>query len=138
MLARKDPSEVKERPMTVRHHLVKVMIASTLLLSGCTATDMQSTLSNGSATSTADTLYTPTRAEKVKIYTSKTDLPKHYRIIGHVSAENYKLGLIQNSHLTIANELKKQAASIGGTGVINIITGLDYTMGDVIVAKQSI
>jgi hypothetical protein len=121
--------------MKVKHYLMEAMIASTILLSGCTGIDMQSTLSSGSATSTADTLYAPTRVENVKIYTSKMELPKHYRIIGHVSAENYKMALIQNSHLTIVNEIKKQAASIGGNGVINIITGLDYTMGDVIVAK---
>jgi hypothetical protein len=53
-----------------------------------------------------------------------------------VSADHYIFAAIPHSEASIAEELKKQAAALGGTGVINITAGLDRTTGDVIVVKK--
>lgn len=111
------------------------VLSSSILLTGCAMSDIQSAVSNGSAVSTVDTKHKTTNPEHVKLYFGNAGLPKHYQVIGHVSADNYSMIAMQYSQKSIALELKKQAASMGGTGVININTGLDRTTGDVILTK---
>jgi hypothetical protein len=96
---------------------------------------MQATIGNGSAVSTAAVNSHPTDANKIKLYYGNEALPKQYQAIGHVRASNYNFAGMPFSEESIAKELKKQAASIGGTGVINIKEGLDKTTGDVIILK---
>ncbi|TAK79352.1 MAG: hypothetical protein EPO11_00130, partial [Gammaproteobacteria bacterium] len=92
------------------------IISSTLLLAGCA--DMQAAIDNGSAVSTSDVQLEPTNPNKVKIYYGNQNIPKHAKIIGQVSADHHNVIAVPCSQTCIAKELKKQAASIGGTGVI--------------------
>jgi len=108
-------------------------ILSTFLLSSCATSDIQSVVGNGTAVSNDAIKRAPTDLNKVRLYFGNQDVPKHYRIIGHVSADNYTLIATSYSQESISKHLKEQAAAIGGTGVININTGLDRTTGDVII-----
>lgn len=121
--------------MKVKQLTSIIICASVVALSGCTASDVTSLMNNGTAVSSSNTKLKATNPAKVKLYFGNAGLPKHYRVIGHISADNYSMAAIPHSQETIANELKKQAASIGGNGVINIATGLDRTTGDVIANK---
>ncbi|MBV9576342.1 MAG: hypothetical protein JO149_06935 [Gammaproteobacteria bacterium] len=103
------------------------MIAA-LSLTGC-ANDI---LNQGSAVSNTSK---DTQQNHVKLYYGNSGLPKHYKVVGRVSAENYNLFAMENSQADIAQELKNQAASIGANGVMNISTGLAQTTGDAIVRK---
>lgn len=116
--------------------LMGTMISTSIVfLSGCATSDMKAIMGDGTAVSTGNTKLAATNVSKIKLYFGNDGLPKHYRVIGHVSADNYSILATPHSQETIAAELKKQAASIGGTGVINIVTGLDRTTGDVIISK---
>lgn len=108
-------------------------ILSACLLSSCAMSDIQSAVGSGTAVSNDEVKHTPTNPSKVRLYFGNQNLPKHYRIIGHVSADNYTLISTSYSQESISQHLKEQAAAIGGTGVININTGLDRTTGDVII-----
>jgi hypothetical protein len=107
-------------------------ILTTFLLSSCSTSDIQSAVGNGTAVTNDNVKHAPTDSSKVRLYFGNQNLPKHYRIIGHVSADNYALMAFPYSQESIAQHLKEQAAAIGGTGVINIDTGLDRTTGDII------
>lgn len=110
-----------------------VMSSAVILLSGCAPSDLQTVLANGSAVSSIDVKLKATNPNKVKVYFGNSEVPKHYRVIGHVNADNYSMIATPHSQESITMELKKQAASIGGTGVINVSTAMDRTTGDVIV-----
>jgi len=125
-----------EKKMRMKLIMNFAVVSSSLLLTACAASDMQAMVSQGSVVSTAEVKLSPTKANQVKLYFGNQGLPKHYRIIGHVSADHYSFAAIPHSEASIAAELKKQAASIGGKGVINITTGLDRTTGDVIVVRK--
>jgi len=109
--------------------------ASVILLFGCTPSDLQTVLSNGSVVSSGNLKLKATNPNKVKVYFGNSGVPKHYRVIGHVSADNYSMIATPHSQESITMELKKQAASIGGTGVMNVFTAMDRTTGDVILSK---
>lgn len=121
--------------MKIKSIVSFTIVSTSLLLSGCATSDMQALVGNGSAVSIAKVKLSPTKANKVKLYYGNQNLPKHYRIIGQVSADHYNMVALPHSQESIAEELKKQGASIGGTGVIDINTGLDRTTGDVIITK---
>jgi hypothetical protein len=121
--------------MKIKKLTYAIIGASVILLSGCAPSDQQTVLANGSAVSSSNMKLKATTPNKVKIYFGNAGVPKHYRVIGHVSADNYSMIATPHSQEAITMELKKQAASIGGTGVINVSTGLDRTTGDVILMK---
>lgn len=109
------------------------VLLSMFFLSGCVSSDIQAIVANGTATSN-DKL-APTNSAKVRLYFGNQGLPKYYKVIGRVSADNYSIIGTSHTQNFISAEMKKQAASIGGTGVINISSALDKTMGDVITIK---
>ena len=116
-----------------RKIIASCLICGSGFLVGCTTADMQTAMGNGSAVSINNTRLTQTNPNKVKLYYGNQNLPSHYKIIGHISAANYNLVGIPHSESSIAEELRKEGASIGGKGVMNITTGLDRTTGDVII-----
>lgn len=103
---------------------------SMLLLSSCAPSDLQAIVANGTAATTSEKKFLPTHPARVKLYYGH--VPTHYQVIGHVSADNYSLIGTPHTQIGIDEELKKQAASIGGKGVIHIQSVLDRTTGDVI------
>jgi len=109
------------------------LICASGFVVGCTAADMQTAMGNGSAVSTNNNHLAQTDPNKVKLYYGNQNLPPHYKIIGHISAANYNLVGVPHSESSIAEELRREAASIGGKGVMNITTGLDRTTGDVVI-----
>lgn len=113
--------------------LITTMAATMAILSGCETTTVQNIVAQGSAT-TNETLK-PVNQNKVKIYYGNQGLPKHYKVIGRVTAETYNLVGLEHSQTAIAEELKKQAAGIGANGVINLATGMTQTTGDAILTK---
>ncbi len=115
--------------------LMSLIAVSALVLAGCSTTDVKAMVTQGSAVSAERIHLTATNPSRVKIYYSNAGLPKHYKVIGRVSAENYNMVGIEHSQESIAELLKKQAASIGATGVINLSTGLTQTTGDAIIVK---
>lgn len=119
--------------MRIKHIIITAALSSVVLLTGCETTDIQNIASQGSAVSTES--HKAINEESVKIYYGNQGLPKHYRVIGRVSAETYNLVGLEHTQSTIAQELKKQAASIGANGVINIATSMTQTTGDAIVVK---
>lgn len=111
------------------------VVSSACLLSACSPTDMQAITGDGTAISSSDIKRSPTNPNKVKLYFGNQGIPKHYRVIGRVSADNYSIIATPHTQEFIADQLKKQAASIGGVGVININSALDKTTGDAIVTR---
>ena len=114
---------------------VKLLICSSVVvfaLCSCSTTDLHAIASDGSAVSINSSKIASTKPAKVKLYYGNQGMPKHYKVIGRVSADNYNLVAIPHSEESISIELKNQAASIGANGVINITSGLDKTSGDAI------
>jgi hypothetical protein len=115
--------------------LIGVVSVSVISLTGCAATDINTMVSQGNAVSATGNKLNPTNQNRVKIYYANAGLPKHYKVVGRVSAENYNMVGMEHSQASIAEELKKQAANIGANGVINVSTGLTQTTGDAIIAR---
>ncbi len=115
---------------------IAAVVVSALLITGCSTADMKTMMGDGSAMQTTEAKLTPTKASTVKLYYSNIGLPKHYKVIGRVSVDNFTFAGFDRSQQTIAENLREQAASIGGAGVINISTGLDQTTGDVIFLRH--
>jgi len=111
------------------------IISTVMLLSACTASDMQSITGSGEAIPTASTKHTAIPEQKVKIYYSNVGIPKHYEVIGRVSTSNDNMMGVPHSQQTISDNLKKQAASIGANGIINIQTTFEKTTGDAILKR---
>ena len=124
--------------MKVKSHQTKlfgIIAVSSLILTACATSDMNAMMGQGSAVSNSSTPHHAISTNRVKIYYGNAGLPKHYRVIGRISAENYNMLGMEHSQSDIAAELKKQAASIGANGVINIASGLGQTTGDAILSK---
>lgn len=109
---------------------------SAIVLTGCNTTDIKAAMGNGDAVSTtANQHRKPINPDQVKIYHSKSELPKHHTVIGRVSAANYNMIGMTISQESIMSELKKQAASIGANGIIHISTGLAQTTAEAVLLK---
>jgi hypothetical protein len=124
-----------EKTMKIRFFLINAVVVSAVSLSGCSSTDMKVMLGSGDAVSTTSGHLKPTNPEKVKIYHSKSALPKNHKIIGRVTAANYNLLSLPNSQTFIMAELKKQAATIGANGITHIATGMAQTTADAVLVK---
>lgn len=122
-----------EKKLFLKTLAISVCISSLVLLSGCSVSDMKEAIGTGNATRTASVKLKPIQASQVKIY---NHTPKHYKVIGRISADNYALIGMEHSQKTVMGELKKQAASIGANGVLHIHSGLDQTTAEAILAKQ--
>ena len=109
-----------------------VLIMSMVMTVSCSTADLNSFMDGGAAVSTAKVKQRPTQQKRVKIYYESSRYPRHYRVLGQVSANNDTLWGVPYSDLSIANMLKKQAATLGATGVIHVKTTLDKTTGDAI------
>lgn len=109
--------------------------SASLLLASCSTNDVKGMVNGGSAVSTVKSNLNPTKQNLVKIYYSNKELPKKYKVVGRVSVENYNVVGMTNSQASIAEALKKQAASIGANGIINVSSGLAQTTGDAIITK---
>lgn len=110
----------------------------TIALSGltaCTTTDMQAYATGGSAVSTSEIKSPPTSPQHVKLYYGSDHCPRHYKIIGRVSASNDNLMGIPHSAQTVDNKLKEEAASLGADAVIDINSNLENTAGQAIVYR---
>ena len=112
-----------------------VTLSATIFLTGCSVADMRTIAGGGEAISTSSVKHVAINPNHVKIYYSNINIPKHYQVLGHVSANNDNPIGIPHSQQTISDELKKQAASIGANGVINISNGMEQTGGDAILIK---
>lgn len=121
--------------MKIKFILMNVVITSTIALTGCSTTDMKAMVSNGDSVSTTNEHRKPVNQEQVKIYHSKADIPRHYKIIGRVTAQNHNFVGMTFSQESITSELKKQAALIGAQGITNITSGLSQTTAEAIVLK---
>ena len=122
--------------MTIRFMLMSAIAVSAIVLTGCNTTDIKATMANGDAASTVTKSHIkPIAPEQVKIYHSKSELPKHHTVIGRVSASNYNMIGMTISQESIMLELKKQAASIGANGIAHINTGLAQTTAEAVLLK---
>lgn len=115
--------------------MTAVVVCGSIALTACSTSDMTSILSQGSGVATSGVKLKQVNHNRVKLYYGNAGLPKHYKVIGRVSAESYNLVGLEHTQATIAEELKKQAGAIGATGVINIANGFAQTTGDAIVGK---
>lgn len=121
--------------MNIRFMLMNAVALSAIVLTGCNTTDIKATMSNGDAVSTAANPHKRISPEQVKIYHSKSDIPKHHAVVGRVSASNYNMMGMTISQESIMSELKKQAASMGANGVTHISTGLAQTTAEAVLVK---
>jgi|GEM_PF-2085483 len=119
----------------MRNIVISLVAISAISLTGCSTTDVKAMVSQGNAVSTTTTKMSAINPSRVKIYYSNIGLPKHYKAVGRISVENYNIVGMEYSQVSITDELKKQAASIGANGVINISSGLTQTIGDAVVTK---
>lgn len=110
--------------------LVSHVAISVIALTGCAMSDVTNLTSQGSAVSNVNQMNESQTG--VKLYYGNSRLPKHYKVVGRVSAENYNMIGMEHDQACIAAELKKQALSIGANGVMNISSGLAQTTGDAI------
>jgi hypothetical protein len=115
--------------------LIGFVSVSIISLTGCATSDINAMVNQGNAVSTSGTKLNSANSSRVKIYYANAGLPKHYKVVGRVSAENYNMVGMEHSQASIAEELKKQAANIGANGVINVSTGLTQTTGDAIITR---
>lgn len=112
-----------------------LIVMASMTLVGCSASDVTNMVSNGNAMSTTNAKPVALNPTKVKLYYAGNTLPKRYKNIGRVSAEIYNVVGMEHTQASIASELKKQAASIGANGVINIASGMAQVTGDAVVIK---
>jgi hypothetical protein len=124
-----------EKFMQFKNTVAGLIAVSLVSLSGCATSDMQNIVGSGNAMSTSNKNISATNANKVKLFYTNDGLSRQYKVVGRVSAENYNMVGMQHTQETIAEELKKQAASIGANGVININAGLTQTIGDAVLIK---
>ena len=121
--------------MKLKHVVSGLIALSVIGLAGCSTTDLQNIASNGNAMSTTGTKLLQANPNKVKLFYSAQGLPRNYTMVGRVSAEVYNVVGLEHTQSTIAEELKKQAASIGANGVMNINSGLMQVTGDAVLIK---
>lgn len=118
-----------------RKSAILMGIACSMALSACAPTDVSNTFLGSSASSMDGQARKPVNTDQVKLHYGQHEAHTNQKVIGHVKVDNNNIiGLEHNQHF-IDDELKKQAASIGGQGVINIQTNTQTTTGDVIVKK---
>lgn len=115
--------------------LMGIVAISAITLTGCSGIDTNAMVGQGNAVSTMNTHLAATDPNRVKIYYSNVGLPKHYKVVGRVSVENYNMMGMEYSQVRIAEQLKKQAASIGANGVVNISSGLTQTIGNAVIIR---
>lgn len=121
--------------MKVKTILINVVAASAIALAGCSTTDMNAMIGKGDAVSTSNHHLKATNPAQIKVYPTQKDLPKHARIMGRVTAQNYNLVGLSISQASILAELKKQAASLGANGITHISTGMAQTTADAVILK---
>ncbi len=121
--------------MTIRIPLINVVIASAIVLTGCSTTDLKATMGSGDAVVTSNHHLKPISTGQVKIYHSKSEMRQHHTVIGRVTAQNYNLVGMTISQESIMSELKKQAASMGANGITHITTGMAQTTADAVLLK---
>lgn len=114
---------------------MNAVAASAIVLTGCSTTDINATIGSGDAVATSSRHLKPINADLVKIYHSKSEIPKHHTVIGRVTAQNYNLVGMTISQQSIMSELKKQAASLGANGITRISSGLTQTTAVAILLK---
>jgi hypothetical protein len=124
-----------EKFMQFKKYVGGLVAVSLFILAGCSTTDMQNIVGSGNAMPTSNKHLTPKNANNVKLFYTNSGLPRHYSVVGRVSAENYNIVGIEHTQLTVADELRKQAALIGANGVMNINAGLSQTIGDAVLIK---
>jgi hypothetical protein len=105
-----------------------------ILLAGCASSDLRSLANGGEATPNTSTS-SNTGSGQVRIFYTQATQPKHFRILGRVSANNDNLVGIPHSDESIAVVLKQQAADLGANGVLNITSNLEKTSGDAVLIK---
>ena len=116
--------------------LMSIMTGSAMLLAaGCTSSDIKAGLGQGNAVAVTNTRLAPTDPSQVKIYYSKHGAPKHYTIIGQVSAAQFNVLGLPYSQESIAIELKKQAASLGANAVMDIKSSTVNITANAVVVK---
>jgi hypothetical protein len=115
--------------------LCSLIVISSVTISGCSTADITNVVSNGNAMSTSSVKLRPTNPANVKLYYAGNTLPKHYKVVGRISAESYNIVGLEHTQEFIANELKKQAASVGANGVINITSNISQVTGDAVIIK---
>ena len=121
--------------MSKRLVLISAIAGAAIALTGCNTTDMTATIGNGNGVTTSKVHHQATSAEKVKVYYSKSEIPKHYQVIGRVSAQNYNIVGMTISQDNIIAELKKQAAALGAKGIVHVTSGLAQTTAEAILLK---
>ncbi len=87
----------------------------------------------GGAVVTDQSQYTPIDPSRVKLYYKTYPRPAHYKVVGFVAAENENFFGWSRNRLSVQAELRRQAASVGANGVININQGQTETTGDAII-----
>ena len=117
------------------HQLILVTAVSSMTLSACSTADLKNMGSSGSAVSVGKSHRAVKDSKRIKIYLSASEVPKKYKVIGRVSAENYNIIGMEHSQLTITEELKRQAATLGANGIINLSNKLTVTTADAIFIK---
>lgn len=70
----------------------------------------------------------------VQVYPHRTDIPPNSRIIGKVTAQNKKPNGVQATPGEIIEELKRQAALLGGNGIWHITPGTSQTTANAVVS----
>lgn len=118
-----------------KHAIYLAISIVSISLSACAPTDVTNTFLGSSASTIEGQARKPVNIKQVTLHYGQNTPSKNQRVIGHIKVDNNNIiGLEHNQHF-IDEELKKQAASIGGLGVINIQTNMQSTTGDVIVRK---
>ncbi len=110
-----------------------VSFVSCILLNGCAAAALNNLVGKGSATSTGTVKRAPINSDHVHLYYGKP--PAQYITVGRVSADTDRLSGLEYSQTSVVKELKKQAASIGANGVINIKNTVGEMTGDAVLVK---
>ncbi len=115
--------------------LATALAMATLGLTGCASSDLNALVAQGDAVSSSNVKLAATDPSRVKIYYTNQGVPKNYKVIGRVTAEIYNMVGMEHSQTAIAEQMKKQAASLGANGVINVASSMAQTTGVAILAK---
>ena len=69
----------------------------------------------------------------VQVYPARADIPKNSKIIGKVTAQNKNPNGTKASPVEIMDELKRQAALLGGNGIVHITPGTSQTTANAVI-----
>ena len=106
-------------------HLTISVLAITTLLTACNHTGI-----NPRSPDTIPEKNSPYTL--MQVYPSRADLPKNSKFVGKFTEQNKDANVVKFTPVEIMVELKRQAALLGGNGLVQLIPGTSQTTANAV------